>query len=111
MNNDVGNCETCQVNKLRKIPVPTDSGTRGKDVLEIVHTDILGPIKPEAVDGHRYAIVFVDNFGRHQKVLFLKTGMDSKKNLANLCRYRKTRILGVRWCGRIQFEQDKAIMY
>ena len=67
---DLGNCETCQLNKSRRLPVPKDSGTRAKDVLEIVPTDILGPINPEAVDGHRYAIGFVDSFSRCQKAYF-----------------------------------------
>ena len=39
------NCETCQVNKSKKLPVPKDSGTRASEALEIVHTDILGPIQ------------------------------------------------------------------
>ena len=58
------NCETCQLNKSKKLPVPKDSGTRASEALEIVHTDILGPIQPEAFDGHRYAIGFVDSFSR-----------------------------------------------
>ena len=64
------NCEICQINKSKKLPVPKDSATRASEALEIVHTDILGPIQSEAVDGHRYAIGFVDSFGRYQKHFF-----------------------------------------
>ena len=67
------NCETCQLNKSKKLPVPKDSGTRASEALEIVHADILGPIQPEAVDGHRYAIGFVDSFSRYQKLYFLRS--------------------------------------
>ena len=49
---DLTNCEKCQLKKSKKLPVPKDSGTRACEVLEIVHTDILGPVQPEAVDGH-----------------------------------------------------------
>ena len=59
---DLANCEICQLNKSKKLPVPKDSRTRASEVLEIVQTDILGSIQPEAVDGHRYAIGFVDSF-------------------------------------------------
>ena len=45
------NCEMCRPNKSKKIPVPKDSGTRDSEAFEIVHTDILGPIQQEAVDG------------------------------------------------------------
>ena len=74
---DLGKCETCQLNRSRKLPVTKDSETRAKDVLEIVHTDILGLINPETVDGHRYAIGFADSFSRYQKVYFLKTRDDA----------------------------------
>ena len=69
---DLANCEICQLNKSKKLPVPRDSGTRASEVLEIVHSDILGPIQPEAVDGHRYAIGFVDSFSRYQKLSFFE---------------------------------------
>ena len=70
---DLANCEICQLNKSKKLPVPKDSGIRASDVLEIVHTDILGSIQREAVDGHRYAIRFVDSFSRYQKLYFLRS--------------------------------------
>ena len=65
------------MNNLRKIPVPKYSGTRTKDILEVVHTDILWPFNPKAVDGQHYAIGFVDSFSSYQKVYFLKTSNDA----------------------------------
>ena len=47
--------------------------TRAKEILYIVHTEVLGKISPEAVDGHCYAIGFVDSFSRFSKVYFMKT--------------------------------------
>ena len=66
-------CETCQLNKSKKLLVPKDSGTRASEGLEIVHTINLGPIQPEAVDGHRYAIGFVDSYSRYQKLYILRS--------------------------------------
>ena len=63
------------MNYLRKIPVPKCSVTRTKDILEVVHTDILWSFNPEAVDGQRYAIGFVDSFSSYQIVYFLKKAM------------------------------------
>ena len=67
---DLTNCETCQLNKSEKLAVPKHSGTRASEVLEIVHTNILGPIHPEAVDCHRYAVAFVESFRRYHKFIF-----------------------------------------
>ena len=44
-------CEICELNKAKKQPIAKDCTTRAQAVLDIVHTDILGPITPEAVDG------------------------------------------------------------
>ena len=71
--NDLTNCETFQLNKSKKLPVPKDSETRASEVLAIVYTDILGPIHLEAVDRHRYAIDFVDSFNRYQRLFFSRT--------------------------------------
>ena len=53
----IENCETCELNKAKKKPVPKDSYTRATRTLDFVHKDILGPIDPLAEDGHRYDIV------------------------------------------------------
>ena len=46
--------------------------TRAKKNLGIVHTDVLGKVSSEAVDGHCYAIEFVDSFSCFSKVYFMK---------------------------------------
>ena len=65
------------MNRSKKLPVQKDCGKRAEDVLEIVHTDVLGPINPEIVYGNRYAMDFVDSFGRYQKGYFLMTKDDA----------------------------------
>ena len=64
-------CGICELNKAKKQPIAKDCTTRAQGVLDIVHTDILGPITPEAVDGHKYAIGFVDSFSRYCRVFIL----------------------------------------
>ena len=66
-------CEFCELNTSKKLPVSKICMTRAKEVLDIVHTDVLGKITPEVVVGHCYAIGFVDSFSRFSKVYFMKT--------------------------------------
>ena len=68
---DVG--EICELSKAKKKSKAKDCTTRAHAVLDIVHTDILGPINPEAVDGHKYATGFVDSFSRYCRVYFMKS--------------------------------------
>ena len=67
-NEDEGICECCETNKPKRRPVSKDTVTRATEVLEIVHTDVLGPIANESPDNFKYAIGFVDSFSRFIKV-------------------------------------------
>ena len=55
----IDNCETCELKKSEKKPVPKGSYTRATRTLDFVHTKFLDPM---AEDGHRHAIGFVDSF-------------------------------------------------
>lgn len=45
---------------------------QAKHPLELIHTDICGPIIPESFSGKRYFISFIDDFSRKTWVYFLK---------------------------------------
>ena len=49
----LGTCEPCLMGKMTKMPF---SGTmeRATDLLEIIHTDVCGPMNIEARGGYRY---------------------------------------------------------
>ena len=79
--------EKFELNKSKKQPVPKDCMTRAKETLDIVHTDVLRKISPEAVDGHCYAIGFVDSFSRFSKVYFMKTRDGVLDNFEQFCAY------------------------
>lgn len=44
--------------------------------LELVHTDLAGPIEPESIDGHKYAMSFTDDYTSAVFVYFLKSKSD-----------------------------------
>jgi len=50
-------------NKLKK-SFGTKSRERAKKPLELVHTDVLGPVEVESLGGARYAIGFTDDYTR-----------------------------------------------
>ena len=53
-------CEPCLMGKMTKTPF---SGTmeRATDFLEIIHTDVCGPMSVEAHSGYRYFLTFTDD--------------------------------------------------
>ena len=57
--------------KMTKTPF---SGTmeRATELLEIIHTDVCGPISVEARHGYRYFLTFTDDLSRYGYIYFMK---------------------------------------
>ena len=65
-------CEACIEGKQARKPFPSDGATRAAKVLEIVHSDVCGPMKTTSMGGARYFLTFIDDFSRKVWVLVLK---------------------------------------
>jgi hypothetical protein len=52
-------CENCVVGKQHCKEFPQRKSWRAKKVLELVHSDLCGPINPSSNGGQRYFITFV----------------------------------------------------
>lgn len=78
-------CETCLKAKQTRIPFG-EKRTRAKRPLEIVHTDVCGPIDPITWDKKKYMITFIDDF-THFVMVYLIEGKyevaDTVKEYAN----------------------------
>ena len=64
-------CEPCLLGKMTKTPF---SGTmeRATDLLEIIHTDVCGPMSVEARGGYRYFLPFIDDLSRYRYIYLMK---------------------------------------
>ena len=60
-------CDTCAANKLSSLPFPK-RGKRTTAPLEIVHTDLCGPMRKESHGGARYFLTFTDDYSRWTEV-------------------------------------------
>jgi hypothetical protein len=57
-------CERCVIGKHPRSSFPKVAEYQAKKPLELVHTDICGPIKPSSIGENRYFITFIDHFSR-----------------------------------------------
>ncbi|KAJ9562116.1 hypothetical protein OSB04_007276 [Centaurea solstitialis] len=64
-------CESCLLGKMTKAPF-TGTCERGKDLLDIVHTDVCGPFRSATRHGERYFVTFTDDFSRYGYVYLIK---------------------------------------
>jgi hypothetical protein len=56
--------EGCVISKHPRSSFLKVAEYRAKKLLELVHTDIYGPIKPSSIGEYRYFITFIDDFSR-----------------------------------------------
>lgn len=66
-------CEICLEGKMTKLPTHAIEGGKGTTrKLQMVHTDVCGPIKPEGLNGEKYFVAFTDDFTRKSWVFTMK---------------------------------------
>jgi transposase InsO family protein len=56
-------CKHCVMGKMTQLPFSA-SNSCTKFPLEIVHSDVWGPAPIDSINGHRYYVIFVDDFSR-----------------------------------------------
>lgn len=66
-------CEGCAFGKQTVMSFPTKGAWRATKCLELVHTNLVGPMQSESLGGSRYFILFTDDFSRMSWVFFLQS--------------------------------------
>ena len=69
-------CKQCQHGKQTRIRFKTKEHSTTKP-LEIVHTDVCGPMRTTRLDGERYFLLFVDNFTLMTWMFLLKKNSEA----------------------------------
>lgn len=72
---DVVDCKTCFRGKMTVLPFPNTT-VRSKEKLELIHSDICGPMKNKSLGHYSYFVLFIDDFSRKMFVYFLKNKSD-----------------------------------
>ena len=65
-------CEGYLLGKQSRKSFPQESHSRDLKPLELIHTNVCGPIKPSSFESSNYFLLFIDYFSRKTQVYFLK---------------------------------------
>ncbi|KAG7556107.1 Integrase catalytic core [Arabidopsis suecica] len=65
-------CSSCLLGKQTRQSFPQATSFRAKDILELVHGDLCGPITPSTPSRNRYIFVLIDDCSRYMWTLLLK---------------------------------------
>ena len=66
-----GICKGCAKGKNTKNPFPK-SEIKTKGTLELIHSDVCGPMSSTSLSGLEYYITFIDDYSRKTWIYFLK---------------------------------------
>lgn len=65
-------CDVCQFGKQTRIPFPINQSWRAVEKLQLVHSDVCGPMSSPSLNGSKYFVLFIDDFSRFCWVYFLQ---------------------------------------
>ena len=68
----IGFCNECAANKIHQSSFSHERMIRANGFLDLIHTDICGPMKTQSHSGCRFFIKFIDDYSRKGHVYFLK---------------------------------------
>lgn len=60
--NSCDKCETCILDKQHRLPFNSKNSRRARYPLELVHTDLVGPMQVTSIGGSTYFMTFIDDF-------------------------------------------------
>jgi hypothetical protein len=65
-------CKGCTLGKYIKIVFPS-SDNRAEGILDLIHSDVCGPMSSTSLTGSLYYVVFIDDLSQKSCILFMKT--------------------------------------
>ena len=83
-------CECCVEGKLARLPFPKRSGIKSKQPLDLIHTDVCGPMRTPTPKGCRYFVTMIDDFSRYCVVYFLKKKSEVTERIKEYVQFVKT---------------------
>jgi len=77
-------CGSCLLGKQARYIFTQGTAYRATKILELVHRDLFGPIKPSTMAGNRCVFVLIDDFSRYMLTVLLKEKSEDLKKFKKL---------------------------
>eukprot|EP00795_Rhopilema_esculentum_P015799 gene15799-biopygen5210 len=71
-NDELNFCTGCAESKMSRKPFKSTEGIKTSRKLQIVHSDVCGPMSIQSFSGKRYFVTFIDDNSRCVKVYFIR---------------------------------------
>ena len=78
-------CDICAENKLNRKPPSSKMALRKSSKLELVYSDVTGPMETTSSGGHRYVVSFIDSYSRFARAYFMKHKSEVLEKFRQFC--------------------------
>ena len=78
-------CDICAENKLNRKPPSSKMAFRKSSKLELVYSDVRGPMETTSLGGHRYVVSFNDSYSRFARAYSLKQKSEVLEKIHQFC--------------------------
>jgi hypothetical protein len=65
-------CEVCLRGKMARLSFPKQAQRKTTSILDLIHSDVCGPIEPTTPAGNRYFMTLIDDYSRFTTVYCIK---------------------------------------
>ena len=84
-------CECCLEGKSARAPFPAVTERKSTQILDIVHTDLCGPMQTSTPSGNRYVMHLIDDFSRYTVTFLLKQKSEATNRIKAYVRWTENR--------------------
>lgn len=84
-------CESCIRGKIARKPFPPKIKPTSKQVLDLLHTDLCGPMRTQTPGGNKYFLTIIDDYSRYVKIYLLKNKSDTTEAMKEYIEMVKTK--------------------
>lgn len=88
----VNDCETCIQAKKTRGTFKETHRNRAKRILDLIHVDLIGPMKPKSLGGNEDVLVIIDDHSRRVTVEFMKSKDKTEQRLINFIKRAENEI-------------------
>ena len=75
-NSDIS-CTGCTMGKGHRTPIPKNSSSISTQLLELIHSDVCGPLEVQSLGGSRYFVTFIDDYSKWTVVYTMRHKSDT----------------------------------
>lgn len=79
-------CEPCMEGKMARLPYPQQAERKTTMPLQLIHTDVCGPMSNETPGGKRYFLTLIDDFSRYVVMYLLRDKSEAKQCIVSFVR-------------------------